>query len=101
MTSNDMHRSRLLVLKSHHDLAHLPRERILITSLFFWLYHRQLAASIAVIKIQTAADAERLAAQGEAVGRDQQSRWSNNNFLPEGEGEYLDENLNHDWPLDV
>ncbi len=86
-----MHRARLLVLKAHPDLAHLPRERILITSFFLGLYDRQLAASLAVVKIQTAADAERLAAEGEAVRRDLRSRRSKNNSLPEGEGEYLDE----------
>ena len=79
-----MHRARLLVLKAHPDLAHAPRERILITSFILGLYDRQLASSHAVVKIQTAADAERLAAEGEAVRRDQRSRRSTNNFLPEG-----------------
>ena len=82
--SDYMHRARLLVLKAHHDLAHGPKERILITSLLLWLYDRQLASSLAVVKIQTAADAERLAAEGEAVRRDQRSRRSSSNFLPEG-----------------
>ena len=76
-----MHRARLLVLKDHPDLAHAPRERILITSLFLGLYNRQLASSLAVVKIQTAADTERLAAEGEAVRRDQRSRRSTTMFL--------------------
>ena len=57
-----MHRARLLVIKAHPDLAHAPRERILITSFLLGLYDRQHASSLAVVKIQTAADAERLAA---------------------------------------
>ena len=79
-----MHRARLLVIKAHPDLAHAPRERILITSFLLGLYDRQLASSLAVVKIQTAADAERLAAEGEAVRRDQRPRRSTSNFLPEG-----------------
>ena len=79
-----MHRTRLLVLKAHPDYAHASRKRILITSLLLGLYDRQLALSHAVVKIQTAADAERLAAEGEAVRRDQRSRRSTINFLPEG-----------------
>ena len=82
--SDYMHRARLLVLKAHPDLAHASRERILVTSFLLGLYDRQLASSLAVVKIQTAADAERLAAEGEAVRRDQRSRRSKNNFLPEG-----------------
>ena len=79
-----MHRARLLVIKAHLDLAHAPRECILITSFILGLYNRQLASSIAVMKIQTAADAERLTAKGETVRRDQRSRRSTSNFLPEG-----------------
>ena len=69
--SKYMNRARLLVLKAHPDLAHASRERILITSFLLGLYDRQLASSLAVVKIQPAADAERLAAEGEAVRRDQ------------------------------
>ena len=65
-----MHRTRLFVLKAHPALAHSPRERILITSLLLGLYDCQLAFSLAAVKIQTAADAERLAAEGKAVRRD-------------------------------
>ena len=79
-----MHRARLGVLKAHLDLVHASRERILITSFLLWLYDRQLALSLAVVKIQTAADAERLAAEGEAVRRDQRSWRSTSNFLPDG-----------------
>ena len=82
--SDYMHRARLLVLKAHPDLAHASRERNLITSFLLGLYDRQLASSLAVFKIQTAADAERLAAEGEAVRRDQRSRRSTSNFLSEG-----------------
>ena len=82
--SDYMHRARLLVLKAHPDLANTPRERILINSFLLWLYDRQLAFSLAGVKIQTAADAERLAAEGEAVRRDQRSRRSTSNYLPEG-----------------
>ena len=78
-----MHRARLLVLKANPDLAHASRERILITSFRLGLFDRQLASSLAVVKIQTAADAERLAAEGEAVRRDKRYRRSTNNFLPE------------------
>ena len=68
--SDYMHCARLFVLKAHPDLAHAHRERILITSFLLGLYDRQVASSIAVVKIQTAADAERLAAESEAVRRD-------------------------------
>ena len=78
-----MHRARLFVLKAHPDLAHAYRERILITSFLLMLYDRQLASSLAVVKIQTAADAERLAAENEAMRRDQRSRRSTKNFLLE------------------
>ena len=67
--SEYMHRARLLVLKAHPDLHHLPRKRILITSFFLGLYDCQLASTLAVVKIQTAADAERLAAEGESAPR--------------------------------
>ena len=40
------------------------------------LYDKQLTASLAVVKVQTASVAERLAAEGEAVRRDQKSRKS-------------------------
>ena len=73
------HRVRLFVLKAYPDLAHAPRERILVTSFLLGVYDRQLASTLAVIKIQTAADA--LAAEGEAGRRDQRSRRSTNNFL--------------------
>ena len=79
-----MNRVRHHVLKSHQDLAHAPRERILITSFLFGLYNLQLASSLAVVKIQTAADAERLAANGEANRHDQRSRRFTTNFLHEG-----------------
>ena len=62
-----MHFARLFVIKAHPDLAHAPRESILIRSFLLGLYDRQLASSLAVIKIQTAADAERLATEDEAV----------------------------------
>ena len=81
--SEYMHRARLLVLIAHPDLAHTFRERILITSFLLGLYDRQLASSLAVVKIQTTADAERLAAEGKAVRRDQRFRLSTNNLLPE------------------
>ena len=82
--SDYMHRARLLVIKAHLNLAHAPRERILITRFLLGLHDRQLASSLAVVKIQTSADAERLAAEGEAVRRDQRPRRSTSNFLCEG-----------------
>ena len=88
--SDYMHRARLLVLKAHPHLADGSRERILITSILIRLYDRQLASSFVVVKIETDANAEQLAAQGEAVRRDQRSRRSTNNFLPDGaSGLYL------------
>ncbi len=69
-----MHRVQLLVLKAHPNLEHSARERILITSFLLGLHDKQLAASLAVVKVQTAAEAERLAAEGEAVRRNQKSR---------------------------
>ena len=82
--SDYMHRARLFVIKAHPDLAHASRERILITSFLLGLYDCKLASSLAVVKIQTAADVERLGAEGEAVRRDQRYRRSTSNFLPEG-----------------
>ena len=79
--SEYMHRVRLLVLKAHLNLEHSARERILVTSFMLGLHNKQLAASLAVVKVQTAAEAERLAAEGEAVRRDQKSRKSSGNYL--------------------
>ena len=62
--SKYMHRARLLFLKAHPDLAHASRERILITSFLLGLYDRHLASFLTVVRIKTAADAERLAAKG-------------------------------------
>ena len=69
-----MHRVRLLVLKAHPNLEHSARERILITSFMLGFHDKQLATLLAVVKVQTAADAERLAVKAEAVRRDQNSR---------------------------
>ena len=68
-----MHRARLLVFKGHLNLAYAFRERILVKSFVLDLYDRQIAAFFAVVKFQTAADAERLVAKREAQRRDQQS----------------------------
>ncbi len=81
-----MHRVRLLVLKAHPNLKHLARERILITSFMFGLHDKQLASSLAAVKVQTAAEAERLSAEGEAVRRDQKSRKSSGNYLLKSAG---------------
>lgn len=66
-----MKRVRLLVLKAHLNLDDAARERIFITSLLLGLQDRQLGAYIAIVKIQTAAEAKRLAAKKEVVRRDQ------------------------------
>ena len=79
-----MRRARLLVLKAHPDLAHAAREKIITTRFLLGLYNRQLAASLAVVKIQIAADAERLADEGEAVHRDQRPGRFDINLLHEG-----------------
>ena len=78
-----MHRARLLVLKAHPDLAHGARERILITSFLTGLADRQLAASLAVAKITSSSDAEKLAAEGESVRKEQRSRKAYMNYIPE------------------
>ena len=49
---------------------------------FLELYDCQLKFFLTVVKIQTASDAERLAAEGEAVRRDQRLRRSTSNFFP-------------------
>ena len=91
--SEYMHRNRLLVLKAHPILEHSARERIPITSFMLGLYDKQLAASLAVVKVQTEAEAERLASEGEAVRRDQKSRKSSGNyFLPSTSRELESEN---------
>ena len=68
-----MDRVRLLVLIAHSTLDHSARKRIFITSFRLGLHDRQLAAILAVVKRQTEAKAERLAAEGEVVSRDQKS----------------------------
>ena len=79
--SEYMHRVRFLVLKAHPNFEHSARERILITSFMLGLHDKQLASSHAVVKVQTAAEAERLAVEGEAARRDQKSRMSSGNYL--------------------
>ena len=92
-----MHRVRLFVLKAHSDLSHASHERILVTIFLVGLYDRQLVSSLAVVKIPTAADAERLAAEDEAVRRDQRPRRSFNNCLPEEAcGEHPDDKDGYD-----
>ena len=79
-----MQLAHLFLLKAHPDLAHAARKRILVTTFLIGLYDRQLTASLAGFKIQTAADAERLAAEGDAVRRAQRSLRVNINSLHEG-----------------
>ena len=62
------------MLKAHPTLDHIASKRSLIKSFMLGLHERQLAASLAVVKIQTAANAEWLAAEGEVVRRDQKSK---------------------------
>ena len=69
-----MHRVRILVLKAPPTLDHTARPRILITSFIYGLHDRQLAASLVIVNIQTAAEAERLAAEREVVRKDQKSK---------------------------
>jgi hypothetical protein len=69
-----MHRVRLLVLKAHPDVSAAARERILVHHFLVGLHDKQLAASLAVAKVQTASEAERLAAEGLSVRHDQRSR---------------------------
>ena len=83
--SDYMLRARLLILKAHPNLAHSDRERILVTRFLIGLYDLILAASLAVARIQYAADAVGLAAEGEAMRYNQRSRRSNLNLLQEGE----------------
>ena len=93
-----MLRARLLVIKAHLNLSHPDRERILDTSFLIGLYDWQLAATLALPRIQSAADAERLALEEEAVHHDQQSRRFNLNLLPEGA---LVDNLNESPSADL
>lgn len=78
-----MHHSRPLIIKAHSDFDHLFLKQILIKSFHFGLYNRRLASTLAVVKIQTAADAERLADKSEAVHCDQRSTQSMSNLLLE------------------
>ena len=48
--------------------------------------YRKLASCLGIAKIQTVADAERLAIEGELVRRDPRSRRSLFSYLPKGEG---------------
>ena len=79
--SEYMHRVRLLVLNAHPTLEHSTRERILITSFMLGLHDKQLAASLAIVKVQTAAEAKQLSAESDAVRCDQKSRKSSGNYL--------------------
>ena len=79
--SEYLHRDRFLVLKMHLTLDHKARECIHITSFMFGLHDRQLAASLAVVKMQTEAEAERLAAERQVVGKDQNSRKYTGNYV--------------------
>ena len=81
--SEYMLRARLLVIKAHLNLAYPDRERIFVTSFLIGFDDRQLAASLAVARVKHAADAERLAVEGEAVRHDKRSRRSNLNLLHE------------------
>ena len=90
--SDYMQRVRLLVLKAHPKLDNASRERILITSFMLGLHDKQLAANLAVVKVQSAAEAERLAAEGEAVRRDQRAKRTGNYSLPERIDEEESEN---------
>ena len=53
-----MHRVQLLVLKAHSNLEHSARDGIPITSFMLGLHDKQLAALLAVVKVQTAVEAE-------------------------------------------
>lgn len=53
-----MLRARLLVIKAHPNVAHPARERIIVISFLIGLYNRQLAASLALARIQNAVDVE-------------------------------------------
>ena len=64
------------------------------------LYDRTIASTLATARIQTAADAERLAAENKSVRRDQRFQRSNNNFFPKGEKNYLEEDFEPDEYLD-
>ena len=68
-------------MKAHPTLDYTARERILITSFMRGLQDRQLAASHAVVKIQTAAEAEWLAPEGDIVRRDLKSRKYTGNYV--------------------
>ena len=82
--SDYMLQARLLVIKARPNLARPDRERVLVASFLIGLYDRQLAASLAVARIQNAADAERLAIEGEAVRHDRRSRRCDLDLLLEG-----------------
>ena len=76
-----MHRVRLLVLKAHPNLENSAHERILITNFMLGLHDKQHAAFVAVVKVQAATEAVRLAAERLRVRRDQKSRKSSGNYL--------------------
>ena len=60
--SEYMHRDRLLVLNLHPNLEHSASERILITRFMLGLHDKQLETSLAVVKLQKPAEAERMTA---------------------------------------
>ena len=63
------------------------------------LHDNQLAASLAVVKVQSAAKAKRLAAKGEAMRGDQKSRKSSENYLLPTASRKPENDEEEDWNL--
>ena len=71
-----MNRLRLLVLRAHPDLSHKDRDRILTTEFVSGRRDHKLLMALSMASIQSSADAERKATEGESVRRNAKSKKS-------------------------
>ena len=72
--SEYMNRLRLLVLRAHPDLAHKDRDRILTTEFISGLRDQKLSMALSMASIQSSADAERKATEGDSVRKNAKSK---------------------------
>ena len=87
-----MNRLRLLVLRAHPDLAHKDRDRILTTEFISGLRDQKLSLALSMASIQSSADAERKATEGESVRNNAKSkRETYAHYLPKQPEEQLED----------
>ena len=87
-----MNRLRLLVLRAHPDLSHKDRDRILTTEFISGLRDHKLSMALSMASIQSSADAERKATEGESVRNNAISRRATYaHYLPKQPEEQLED----------